>query len=389
MQLWGLIVAALGAALAAVCAIDHLRLSRALARPMKPPRPHRVHPAVTVIRPIRGLDAGCRENTLALLDQAYPGGTEFLFVFDTPGDPGLPVVEQILKERGTGRIVIAGAPPPQRTGKLNAMIVAMQQARGELIAFNDSDTRPPPDLLRTLVDALLDDPKAGDTFAPVVTQDAPKNSGETCYALLVNAWYGPAAAEAAGPDGAMPFIMGELMVFRREALSAIGGLESAEGQLVDDMYLGTRVVAAGWKNVQVRHPLPIVTEELDFPEFLKLFRRWLACSHSGLPAGFVVSSYVRGIVASLSVLGLIGALVTGQFGAALSPLGAAVLFTWSQLTLNERFSGQKVPLRFAWVPLALPFIGAGVSVAVLLNPTIDWRGRSYVLNSAAKLGVTR
>jgi ceramide glucosyltransferase len=386
MHVWGLIVAVLGAALAAVCAIDHLRLSSVLGRPMRPPRPHRVYPTVTVIRPIRGLDAGCRENTLALLEQEYPGGCENLFVFDTPSDPGVPVVEQILRERGHGRIVIAGSPPPQRTGKLNAMIVGMQQARGELIAFNDSDTRPAPDLLRTLVDALLEDPKAGDTFAPVVTHRPPNNAGETAYALLVNAWYGPAAAKAAGPDGAMPFIMGELMVFRRDALTAIGGLESAEGQLVDDMYLGTRVVEAGWKNVQVRRPLPIVTEELDFREFLKLFHRWLACSHSGLPGGFVVSSYIRGIVACLSVLGVLGAVVTGQFGAALSPLGAAVLFTWSQLTLNERFSGQKVPLRFAWMPLALPFIGAGVSVAVLINPTVDWRGRSYSLDSTAKLG---
>jgi ceramide glucosyltransferase len=381
----GPIVAALGIALAVIGAIDHFRLSRALARPVRPPHPHARRPSITVIRPIRGLDAGCRENTLALLDQDYPGERQTLFVFDSANDPALPVVAQVLREHGEGEIVIAGAPPPRRTGKLNAMIVALGRAKGELIAFNDSDTRPPKDLLRCLADALLDDPKAGATFAPVVTHRAPLTAGEVGYALLVNAWYGPSAALAAGSRDELPFIMGELMVWRREGLAAIGGLEVAEGQLVDDMYLGACVAKAGLHNVQVRRPLPIVTEAFGFREFLKLFRRWLACSKSGLPRAFVVQSWVRGIVACVSVLATLLGFATGHFAAALAPLLAAALFTSSQLSLHQRFSGQRVPLRFAWMPLALPFIGAAVSLAVLVNPTVDWRGRSYTLDATAKL----
>lgn len=389
MDVLGPIVAALGVALAVLGAIDFLRLSSALARPPKPPHPHRSYPSLTVIRPIRGLDAGCRENTLALLDQDYPGQLDTIFVFDSANDPAVPVVAQVLRERGGGQIVVAGTPPPRRTGKLNAMIAALQRARGELVAFNDSDTRPPPDLLRSLVDALLDDPKAASTFAPVVTHRAPLTAGEVGYALLVNAWYGPSAALAAGEGGELPFIMGELMVWRREGLDAIGGLETAEGQLVDDMYLGACVVKAGLRNVQVQRQLPIVTEAFGFREFLKLFRRWLACSKTGLPGAFVVGSWMRGIVACLSVLATLAAVATGHFAAALAPLLAGAIFTAGQLSLHRRFSGQRVPLRFAWMPLALPFIGAAVSLAVLVNPKVDWRGRSYTLDASAKLGATR
>ncbi len=169
----------------------------------------RSYPSVTVIRPIRGLDAGCRENTLALLHQHYAGQRETLFVFDSSSDAGLPIVSELIRGRRDARIIIAGPPPPHRTGKLNAMICAMAQAKGELIAFNDSDTRPAPWLLRELVDALMTNPLAGSSFAPVVTHRAPHTAGETGYSLLVNAWCTGrgAAARAAGPMEQLPFIM--------------------------------------------------------------------------------------------------------------------------------------------------------------------------------------
>jgi len=44
------------------------------------------------------------------------------------------------------------------------------------------------------------------------------------------------------------------MLLRRSALEAIGGVEAADGQLVDDMYLGQRLVAAGYRNLVVPHP---------------------------------------------------------------------------------------------------------------------------------------
>ena len=35
--------------------------------------------------------------------------------------------------------------------------------------------------------------------------------------------------------------MGQLMVFKRRALEAIGGVGVAQGQFVDDMYIGKRL----------------------------------------------------------------------------------------------------------------------------------------------------
>ena len=161
------VVGILGAVLFLLIALEHARLSRTVFRPPVPPPRRDTYPSLTVIRPIRGLDAGCRENTLALLEQEYPGEVQTLFVFDHVGDPGLPIVSEIVRGRANAQVLIAGPPPPERTGKLNAMICGLQHARGELIAFNDSDSRPTPHLLRLLADELLDRPGTGCTFTPV------------------------------------------------------------------------------------------------------------------------------------------------------------------------------------------------------------------------------
>jgi len=126
-------------------------------------------------------------------------------------------------------ILVAGT--TARTGKLNAMIVGAARARGSLIAFGDSDTRPDRELLRELVETLMTTPRAGSTFAPVVIDDVPRGSGDVLYALMQNALYAPLAARAAAKsNGALPFIMGQIMVFKREALDAIGGVQVATRQ---------------------------------------------------------------------------------------------------------------------------------------------------------------
>jgi hypothetical protein len=62
-----------------------------------------------------------------------------------------------------------------------------------------------------------------------------------------------------------------------------------------------------------------------------------------------------------------------------------VAFAWSQLGLAEALSGRRVPLRWAWMPLALPLIAPGILVVMALRPRVVWRGRGYTLGAAARL----
>src|SRR5439155_15469811 len=157
------------------------------------------YPSVTVIRPVRGKDVGAEENFRAALDTGYPGDVETLFIFDDDEDPGLPLARKVVREhrasgrRGTADVIVAGSPPPGRTGKLNAMIVGARFATGELIGFGDSDTRPDRNVLRGVVEALMTTPKAGSAFAPVLVDQPARYAGDALYGLMPNPPYSPLA----------------------------------------------------------------------------------------------------------------------------------------------------------------------------------------------------
>ncbi len=390
MNLVPLVFPALGALLFVLILVGHRQLARAIQRPAIPPPRLQQYPAVTMIRPIRGLDIGSRENAVALLNQDYPGEMETLFILDTESDPAYPVMVEVVGARPAAakrraEVLLAGKPPPGRTGKLNAMMLGEARAQGELIAFSDSDTRPGPHLVRVLVEELIARPEAGDTFAPIIAQSDETQAGDVGYELLVNPWYSASVALAAGTRGELPFIMGQMMVCTRKALAAVGGVQCAEGQFVDDMYIGRCIARAGFKNVIVPYPLRVVTGGLGARQFIRVFRRWMLFSQGGLPGAFVRPNWVRGIL-YVSALGVTAAaLATGAWLGAVLPAAAVALFVWSQLDLQKRLGGPSVAWRHLWVPVVLPVVAALVALSTKLNRNVDWRGRSYRLDASAKL----
>ena len=346
------------------------------------------YPSLTVIRPIRGLDAGAEANLRAALDHGYPGEVELLFVLDDEREPILPVLRAMLaRTQAEARVLFSGHPPAGRTGKLNAMIVGLAQSRGELVAFADSDIRPDRNALSALVRTLLSAPDFGAAFAPIVATEAPRTVGDAGYALMLNGLYTPAFHLVAERNrGVMPFLMGQLMVFRREAITAIGGLESAQGQLVDDMYLGECLVRAGYRNVVCSQVVPVIQRNLALSEFVSIYARWLTFSRSGLPMGaFKLISWRRGIVFWGGLAVCVFAMLRGSWLLALPAACAPLLTAASINRLHTRQTGASLPLRFSWVSFALLLAAPLVMLRVLFWRKVRWRGRCYALDPAARL----
>jgi ceramide glucosyltransferase len=387
-------VSAVGLAVLAFTLAWHRALSTAVAPRGLVPSNRTHYPSVTMIRPVRGKDVDAAENFTAALDTGYRGEVETLFIFDDEHDPGLPVARAVVAaHRASGRpgsadVIVAGAPPAGRTGKLNAMVVGQRRAQGELIAFGDSDTRPDRDVLTGVVDTLLAGPKNGSAFAPVLVHKAPQAAGDVLYALMQNALYSPLAAWAAGERRQLPFIMGQLMVFRREALQDIGGVESVQGQLVDDMAIGKRIHEAGWKNVMSRRPLHIATGGMTLRQFLPVYRRWMSFSRNGLPVSFVWRQWLQGATFFAALVAMLAAVVTGQLAAAAVPATALAALAGSMLTLQRQYGGAPIPARWAWTPFAIFLIAPFILVQNLLRRKVEWRGRIYQLGASDALAAT-
>jgi ceramide glucosyltransferase len=360
-------------------------------RPSALPSPAsgRVAPSVTVIRPIRGLDVGAEENVRALLGLDYPGELELLFVFDSEADPAFPLVSRCIERHPTrarrASMLVAGTPPPGVTGKLNAMLEGVREANGQLIAFSDSDTRPTPTILSSLVAALMADARAGASFSTIHAGSDLPGPGDLAYQLLVNAWYSPSVVSAQRADGSTPFIMGQLMVFRPEALASIGGVGAAAGQFVDDMYLGRRLSEQGWRNVVVHAPLLVVTGEMSLGSFLRTFRRWMVFAQAGLSLRSTWAAWVRGAACWLGWLSLFASLGARAWPSALMSAAAIFFSTWDQVELQRLCHGGTLRFRQLWIPAVLPLLAAVAAVASRAARDVDWRGRSYALTASARL----
>jgi len=266
------------------------------------------------------------------------------------------------------------------------MIVGLAQASGELVAFGDSDTRPDAQVLRRVVETLLASPDAGAAFAPVVVVKAPQTVGDVGAALMLNGLYGAAVADTVQRSGGMPFIMGQLMVFRREALAALGNLKALSGHLVDDMQIGVQLAAAGYRNVVAPHPLSIVVRGLKLGDFVRMFRRWLIFSRSGLPAGsFKGRVWLRGFEFWLGLIVAVLALLGGHPIAALLATVVPLAVGWSIVRLHRALGGAAIGWYRAWVPLAILAAGPLALISALLWPEVSWRGRSYRLDTHSRL----
>lgn len=380
----------LGVSLVAEAVRQHLQ-QRAALRGSAAGKPGSLarYPSLTVIRPIRGLDTGAEENIRAALDHGYPGPVETIFVFDDLAEPAIPLARRAIRSLApeSARILIAGSPPRGRTGKLNAMIAGLRQARGELVVFADSDIRPDRDALRVLVETLLSTPRTGSAFAPVYAREPHDTAGDAGYALLLNGLYAPAAASATVQrGGTLPFIMGQFMAFRREALNAIGGLECADGQLVDDMFLGQKVAEAGYENRVSPHPVPIIQQGMSNVDFVKTYRRWIAFSRSGLPGlEFKLASWLRGVV-------FFGGLVLAAAAAAFSPLAAllglaaSVAIAASVNRLHVAAGGARLRLRHLAVGFVMLLASPLIYLGIFSKRQLTWRGRTYQLDASSRLG---
>ncbi len=348
-------------------------------------------PPMTVIRPVRGLDPGLEENTQAALRVRYAAPIETLFVLDDANDPALPVIARVIaRERASARVLIADVTPRGRTGKLHAMIRGLAAASvcTPLVCFADSDTRPSPGLIESLARTVASSPDVGAAFARAIGTETPRTLGDVGYALLLDGLYGPQVVLASRMRDRLPFVMGQTMVLRRSALDAVGGLEGSQGELVDDMHIGARLAAAGYRNV-LSSPIAIVQAGLTFSELDATARRWILFGRTGIP--FWPFDVPTASWLALFFIGLLGGLVSVGLGDVPSLalfLATSVSVVVSLEVLRGQQGGAPLPFGLWWAPFVCLAMVPAWFVRARFAKSVVWRGRSYALDAAGRLGET-
>lgn len=201
-------------------------------------------PAVTILKPIHGLEKNLRRNLRSCCTIDYP---EYQLVCSVQrtDDPALPLLRELQEEFGRERVTVAITDSePVVNGKIQNLLGGMKAARHQVLVISDSDMRVRSDYLKTIV-APLADPDVGCVCTLYRAVDADRWFEKLEHLsynseFLVNVIF-------AEVTHAHDFSPGCSVAIRRRALDDVGGLEPLLDYLVEDFELGRRINQVGYR----------------------------------------------------------------------------------------------------------------------------------------------
>jgi ceramide glucosyltransferase len=351
----------------AVTALGVVAAWRGAAPVSATPRPAHApaHPAVSVLKPLAGLEPELAANLRSFCDQDYPHFEVILGVGDG-SDAGLATARQIAAEFPDGVRLVVGdhlAGPNRKVANLTNMMAA---ARHDWIVVADSDVRVPRDYLSRLVDPL------GDPTVGVVTclyRARPLGTAWSVLgALAVNDWFIPSVL-VSGALGSQRFVSGATLALRRDALEAVGGFAPLASHLADDYELGRRTRARGLRTVLS----PVLVETLVYePSARALVAhdvRWLCTIRGVAPWGYLGLAVTQTLVACLLAAWLVGA----HPWALVLPAVALALRLMLHFTVQRRLGVPGAGLGTALLVPLRDLLGFAEWVAGFFTRRVRWR----------------
>ena len=206
-------------------------------------------PAVTILKPVKGLDPGMMEAFRTHCNQNYAGTYELIFGAGTEDDPAVAAVHQLIAEFPSHTIKLILCPERLGTnGKVSNLIQMFPHAQHDFLLINDSDIQVSPNYL-TRVMRQFEAP--GKRQVGMVTtlyrgHAAKWTLGSVLEVLGIATDFQAGVLASRIVENGIHFGLGSTLAVRREALQTAGGLEALVDQLADDYEMGARIDKAGY-----------------------------------------------------------------------------------------------------------------------------------------------
>ncbi len=207
---------------------EHRRYVRSCMRSMA--RGHQPSGHVALFAPCKGLDIDIEANLRALLQQDYDD-YEVTFIVESTDDPAYAAIRRVISEHPEvpTRVVVAGRSADDGQ-KVHNLLVATQHLSRRIayLAFVDSDARPRPQWLRTLVSRLERAEVGAVTGYRWFTPARPTVANALVYSMNCDIM-------SLLSRSSHHLIWGGSWAIRRDVFDAIGLREHWKGTLSDDL----------------------------------------------------------------------------------------------------------------------------------------------------------
>jgi len=331
-----------------------------------------VLPAVTVLKPLKGLDADLFENLSTFCRQDYP---EFQLVFGVADakDPAIQVVQRLREHYPNTSIDLVIDPRVYGTNyKVSNLENMYARARYDTLVIADSDIRVRSDYLRRVV-APLADPRVGLAtclYRAVSTGDGPSRVESLC----INTDFVPMVL-VAGVVETPTYAFGATMALRRSVLEEIGGFRALTNYLADDYFLGHRVAERGYRLALADLVVETVLAVGTWSRLLDHQLRWARTYRSVRPLGYFGAGLTHGVAWATIHLAYNG-------------YSSRAWIVWLSLATLRALTAWVVCNRFLLAPLRIaeaalvPLKDLGVFAvwaAAFLGNSVQWSGHEFVI----------
>lgn len=334
-------------------------------------------PAVSVLKPLHGGEAGLYENLRSFVAQDYPAYDVVLGVGD-PQDGALDAARALIRDFPRRSIaLVIDRRRRGSNGKVANLENMLPAARGDILVLADSDMRVGRRYLAA-VTAPLRDPRVG--VVTCLYKGVP--AGGLCSQLgaqQINFGFLPNAllAELLRLGGGC---FGATVALSRATLGRIGGFAPLRDELADDHRIGQAVRRLGLAVVLSPY---LVKARVCEPSLAALWRhelRWARTVRAVAPAGFAGSAATHPLAIALI------AAVLGGFGLTASLLlGITLLVRLGSAAAIARLIG--LPVRKLWMLPLRDALSFAVFVASWFGRRVVWRDQRLAVAPSGRMTV--
>ncbi|MDZ7637421.1 MAG: bacteriohopanetetrol glucosamine biosynthesis glycosyltransferase HpnI [Bryobacterales bacterium] len=323
-------------------------------------------PAISILKPLRGLDHGLNEALESFASQDYPE-FEMIFAVADPNDPAIPVIRKVMAahpERPSRLLVIEADLPNRKVAKLSAMEAV---ARNPVLLISDADILAPPGYLKAVA-AALDAPGVG--LVTAIYRARAKSFAGRWEALGISTDFSPSAL-VGRLIGVSEFALGSTIAMRKDLLDSIGGCRAVGEYIADDYHLGRLVRERDLRIALLREPVETALSAESWGDVWQHQLRWARTIRASRPDGYA------GLPVTSASLWALLLLLTPYWlwGAALLALRMIAGSWLARVVLHDRSSLAMLllqPFRDLWA-FAIWLWGFS-------GRTVEWRGQRLVLN---------
>jgi ceramide glucosyltransferase len=253
--------------------------------------------AVSVLKPLCGLEPQLYECLKSFCQQEYPAEVQLVFGVAQSSDPAIAVVRRLQREFPKRDLVlVVDATQHGQNPKVSNLKNMMRGASHEWLIVADSDIRVSTDYLARVAAHLADDDVGIVTCA--YTGRAVGGFWSQVSAEFICGWFTP-QVYVSSLLGSRAFAFGATIALRRKVLEAIGGFAAIADQMADDYRLGEATRRLGWRTVLSEVVVETTVNETTLAQLTAHQMRWLRTIRGVRPAGYLMAGITFSIPLAL------------------------------------------------------------------------------------------